>query len=95
MSEGFTEVRILDNFYQTSSFIPMPVVLISTFAESGRINLGPYSLCFPHIVAGEGERSMMLIARGTATRLQTSSGPRFVPSIISRITKSTWRTVSP
>ena len=47
MHEEFTEVRILDNFYQTSSFFTMPVILVSTLAESGRTNLGPYSLCFP------------------------------------------------
>lgn len=52
MAEEFTEVRILDNFYQTSSFFPMPVVLVSTVAESGQTNLGPYSLCFPHIITG-------------------------------------------
>lgn len=52
MTEEFTEVRVLDNFYQTSSFYPMPVVLVSTLAESGRTNLGPYSLCFPHIITG-------------------------------------------
>ena len=48
----FTDVRILDNFYQTSSFFPMPVVLVCTIAESGGMNLGPYSLCFPYTVAG-------------------------------------------
>jgi flavin reductase (DIM6/NTAB) family NADH-FMN oxidoreductase RutF len=50
--EDFLSVRILDNFYQTSSFFPMPVVLICTIAESGQMNLGPYSLCFPFSVAG-------------------------------------------
>jgi flavin reductase (DIM6/NTAB) family NADH-FMN oxidoreductase RutF len=59
--DPFVDVRILDNFYQTSSFFPMPVVLISTIAESGRTNLGPYSLCFPYRVAGE--HSMMLGTR--------------------------------
>ena len=58
----FVDVRILDNFYQTSSFFPMPVVLISTLSESGLTNLGPYSLCFPYIVAGK--HSMMLGTRG-------------------------------
>jgi hypothetical protein len=29
MADDFTEVRILDNFYKTSSFFPMPVVLVS------------------------------------------------------------------
>jgi hypothetical protein len=41
MTEKFTEIRILDNFYQTSSFYPMPVVLISTLNEDGSTNLGP------------------------------------------------------
>lgn len=60
----FDEVRILDNFYQTSSFFPMPVVLISTISESGQTNLGPYSLCFPHIITGD--YSMVLIARDSS-----------------------------
>jgi len=29
MTQEFTDIRILDNFYQTSSFFPMPVVLVS------------------------------------------------------------------
>jgi flavin reductase (DIM6/NTAB) family NADH-FMN oxidoreductase RutF len=62
MTEQFETIRILDNFYQTSSFFPMPVVLVSTLSEEGLTNLGPYSLCFPHIIAG-GEVAMMLIAR--------------------------------
>lgn len=59
--EEFVEVGVLDNFYQTSSFYPMPVVLISTLAKSGETNLGPYSLCFPHLIAGR--HGMMLLAR--------------------------------
>ncbi len=69
----FEEIRMLDNFYQTSSFFPMPVVLVSTLAESGQTNLGPYSLCFPHIIAGEGKYAMMLICRedsNTATNIR-------------------------
>lgn len=50
--DDFTDVKILDNFYQTSCFYPMPVVLVSTLAESGQTNLGPYSLCFPHVISG-------------------------------------------
>jgi flavin reductase (DIM6/NTAB) family NADH-FMN oxidoreductase RutF len=61
VQDPFVNVRILDNFYQTSSFFPMPVVLISTVSETGRTNLGPYSLCFPYIVAGE--HSMLLVGR--------------------------------
>jgi flavin reductase (DIM6/NTAB) family NADH-FMN oxidoreductase RutF len=66
MADEFLDVRILDNFYQTSSFFPMPVVLMSTFAESGKTNLGPYSLCFPHIVTKQGDHAMMLICRATS-----------------------------
>jgi flavin reductase (DIM6/NTAB) family NADH-FMN oxidoreductase RutF len=62
--DGFADVPILDNFYQTSSFFPMPVVLVSTLAEDGQTNLGPYSLCFPHVVSGK--HAMMLIARGNS-----------------------------
>ena len=61
MRDDFVDVRIVDNFYQTSSFFPMPVVLVSTVAATGQTNLGPYSLCFPYIVAGE--HSMLLISR--------------------------------
>ncbi len=41
------DVRVLDNFYQTSSYYPMPVVMVSTLDEQGKTNLGSYSLCFP------------------------------------------------
>ena len=61
MNKEFVDVRILDNFYQTSSFFPMPVVLVSTVAETGQTNLGPYSLCFPYVVAGQ--HSMILGSR--------------------------------
>ncbi|UCF98548.1 MAG: hypothetical protein JSV89_03195 [Spirochaetaceae bacterium] len=53
---SFRNVRILDNFYQTSSFFPMPVVLVCTIAETGQMNLGPYSLCFPYTVAGDSRQ---------------------------------------
>ena len=60
----FVNIRILDNFYQTSSFFPMPIVLISTISESGQINLGPYSLCFPHTVSEK--HSMILTTRSNS-----------------------------
>ncbi|MEI6127042.1 MAG: flavin reductase [Pseudomonadota bacterium] len=70
MTDDFTEVRILDNFYQTSSFFPMPVVLISTLSDSGQTNLGPYSLCFPHIITGKDGHAMLLIARESSNTAQ-------------------------
>jgi len=63
MAEKFTKINLLDKFYQTSSFYPMPVVLISTLNEDGSTNLGPYSLCFPYVVTGGKEHSMLLITR--------------------------------
>lgn len=63
MDTLFSPVTMLDNFYQASSFFPMPVVLVSTVAETGQVNLGPYSLCFPHVVTGKGRHAMMLVAR--------------------------------
>jgi flavin reductase (DIM6/NTAB) family NADH-FMN oxidoreductase RutF len=70
MADRFTEIQILDNFYQTSSFFPMPVLLVSTLSESGHTNLGPYSLCFPRIVTGKGKYAMSLISRGTSNTAQ-------------------------
>ena len=61
MVDGFKKVNVLDNFYQTSFFYPMPVVIVTTVSEKGIINIGPYSLCFPFGIAGR--HSMMLISR--------------------------------
>ncbi|GLR16027.1 hypothetical protein [Portibacter lacus] len=60
----FVNVNILDNFYQTSSFYPMPVVLCSTVSENGLTNIGSYSLCFPFGISKD--HYMMLISRGTS-----------------------------
>ena len=35
---GFRDLRIVDNFYQTSSFFPMPTTEIGTLSESGQTN---------------------------------------------------------
>lgn len=50
---SFENLRIVDNFYQTSLFFPMPTVVISTLCEDGSTNLGPYSLVQPYYVAGK------------------------------------------
>ena len=38
---SFENLRIVDNFYQTSLFFPMPTVVISTLCEDGSTNLVP------------------------------------------------------
>jgi flavin reductase (DIM6/NTAB) family NADH-FMN oxidoreductase RutF len=79
MTQEFVDVRILDNFYQTSSFFPMPVLLVSTLNESGTTNLGPYSLCFPYLVVPGGEsHAMVLIARSDSNTAQTAIPPRIL-----------------
>lgn len=73
MSAPFVNVPILDNFYQTSSFYPMPVVMITTLSENGLTNIGSYSLCFPFGIAEQ--HCMMLISRddsNTSLNIQRS-----------------------
>lgn len=64
------ELRIVDNFYQTSAFFPMPTVLISTVSENGQTNLGAYSLCFPYYIAGKDYYSMILECRNSSNTAQ-------------------------
>ncbi len=69
MSE-FKDLRIVDNFYQTSAFFPMPTILIGTVSESGEMNLGSYSLCFPYYIAGKEYYSMLLECRNSSNTAQ-------------------------
>jgi flavin reductase (DIM6/NTAB) family NADH-FMN oxidoreductase RutF len=62
MIDSFQKVSVLDNFYQTSFYYPMPTVIVTTISENGMTNIGSYSLCFPFGIAGK--HSMMLISRG-------------------------------
>ena len=63
---GFKNIRIVDNFYQTSSFFPMPTTLIATIDEEGNTNLGAYSLCFPYYIAGKDYYAMILCCRNSS-----------------------------
>ena len=52
----FKDLRIVDNFYQTSSFFPMPLTLIGTLDENGnQTSFGAYSLIFPYYIAGKSK----------------------------------------
>ena len=64
--EGFKNMRIVDNFYQTSSFFPMPTIEISTLDENGFTNIGSYSLCFPYYIAGKEYYAMVLECRNSS-----------------------------
>jgi flavin reductase (DIM6/NTAB) family NADH-FMN oxidoreductase RutF len=61
---------VVDNFYQTSLFFPMPTVVISTLCEDGTTTLGPYSLVQPYYVAGKGYYAMLLCCRNSSNTAQ-------------------------
>ena len=67
---SFEDLRILDNFYQTSLFFPMPTVIIGTLCEDGSTNLGPYSLVQPYYVAGKDYYAMLLSCRNSSNTAQ-------------------------
>lgn len=67
---SFENLRIVDNFYQTSLFFPMPTVVISTLCEDGSTNLGPYSLIQPYYVAGKEYYAMLLNCRNSSNTAQ-------------------------
>ena len=66
----FKDLTPKDNFYQTSLFFPMPLVLISTLTEDGRTNVGPYSLIFPYYIAGKDYYAMILECRNSSNTAQ-------------------------
>ena len=67
---SFEDLRIVDNFYQTSLFFPMPTVIISTLCEDGSTNLGPYSLVQPYYIAGKDYYAMLLSCRNSSNTAQ-------------------------
>ena len=67
---GFENLRVVDNFYQTSLFFPMPTVVISTLCEDGSTTLGPYSLVQPYYVAGKDYYAMLLSCRNSSNTAQ-------------------------
>lgn len=67
---SFENLRVVDNFYQTSLFFPMPTVVISTLCEDGSTTLGPYSLVQPYYVAGKDFYAMLLSVRNSSNTAQ-------------------------
>lgn len=67
---SFENLRIVDNFYQTSLYFPMPTVIISTLCEDGTTTLGPYSLVQPYYVAGKDYYAMLLCCRNSSNTAQ-------------------------
>jgi len=67
---SFENLRVVDNFYQTSLFFPMPTVVISTLQEDGSTSLGPYSLVQPYYIAGKDYYAMLLECRNSSNTAQ-------------------------
>ncbi len=67
---SFKDLRVVDNFYQTSLFFPMPTVVISTLCEDGSTSLGPYSLVQPYYIAGKDYYAMLLECRNSSNTAQ-------------------------
>ena len=67
---SFTDLRVVDNFYQTSLFFPMPTVIVSTVADDGTTSCGPYSLVQPYYVAGKDYYAMLLNCRNSSNTAQ-------------------------
>ncbi len=67
---SFKDLRIVDNFYQSSAFFPMPTIIVGTVSENGTTNLGAYSLCFPYYVAGKDFYAMILESRNSSNTAQ-------------------------
>ena len=67
MAEQFKEIIMKDNFYQSSSFFPMPLTLIGTLNENKTLtSFGSYSLIFPYYIAGKEYYAMLLECRNTS-----------------------------
>ncbi len=67
---SFKDLRIVDNFYQTSAYFPMPTVLVGTVSENGMTNLGSYSLIQPYYIAGKDFYAMLLCVRNSSNTAQ-------------------------
>ena len=67
---SFENLRVVDNFYQTSLCFPMPTVIISTLCPDGTTTLGPYSLVQPYYVAGKDYYAMLLSCRNSSNTAQ-------------------------
>lgn len=67
---SFENLRVVDNFYQTSLYFPMPTVVVSTLCEDGTTTLGPYSLVQPYYIAGKEYYAMLLECRNSSNTAQ-------------------------
>ena len=81
MKNEFKDLRIVDNFYQTSAFFPMPLTLIGTLDENGNTSFGAYSLVFPYYIAGKDYYAMVLECRNSSNTCLCRILKRFLKNV--------------
>ena len=64
--KDFKDTRIVNNFYQTSSFFPMPTTLIGTLDENNKTSFGAYSLVFPYYIGYRQYYAVLLQCRNSS-----------------------------
>ena len=64
--EDFQEVQIHNNFYQSSSFFPMPTTLIGTLDINNETSFGAYSLIFPYYIGYREYFAVILQTRNSS-----------------------------
>ncbi len=64
--KDFKNLRIVDNFYQSSAFFPMPTTLIGTLDDKKETSFGAYSLVFPYYIGYRDYHAMLLECRNSS-----------------------------
>ena len=92
---SFKDLRIVDNFYQTSAFYPMPTVCITTVNPDGSMNVGSYSLVFPYYIAGKDYYAMLLECRNNSNTFPAPLWKTPVEKSVENVEKSEFSTGIP
>ena len=68
--KDFKNVKILNNYFESCIFFPMPTTLIGTLDENKETSFGAYSLVFPYYIGHKDFFSVLLISRNTSNTSQ-------------------------
>ena len=79
---SFENLRVVDNFYQTSLFFPMPTVVISTLCEDGSTTLLPSKRIYTQNTHGTGCTLSSAIAAALAKREDLSTAAKSAKSYL-------------
>ena len=64
--KDFKDLRIVNNFYQSSSFFPMATTLIGTLDDTNQTSFGAYSLVFPYYIGYREYYAVLLQCRNSS-----------------------------